>query len=268
MTRGRLCLTALPEPGSTLPSSFPDFIPAQPGFSTASLSISCFLWAPATPTEQTQPRGRTRLPAARLGITPEISPLKSGKQRAQQGCAGIWERCWVPVEGSGCCISYLRRWEGSRRGRSIPWLREALPTCAEVRRSPGSPSWCHLDEPCPATTSCSQEYPLPGMSSPRNVPLCGSSWGIREVPPSPAWTDPSGVAANLSHSSSVPLDASLAHREGLWSHSMAPGSHPAFPGRADPSRLLSIPSSATAASSKPSTSCWTGTELGKGESKS
>lgn len=145
-------------------------------------------------------------------------------------------------------------------------------SCAEVRRSPGSPSWCHLDEPHPATTSSSWECPLPknilfpGMSSSQerrmSSSLCDPSTGNPEAPPGPAWMDPSGMmAANLCQGSSVPLDASLAHREGLWSHSIAPGSHSAFPGRADPSRLLSIPGSATAASPKPSTSCWTGTEV-------
>lgn len=77
VTRGRLRLAALPEPGSVLPNGFPGFIPAQLGFSTDRLGISWFLWAPATPVEQRQPRRRARLPTARLGITPEVSPAFS-----------------------------------------------------------------------------------------------------------------------------------------------------------------------------------------------
>lgn len=78
VTRGRLCLS------STLPNSSPDFIPAQLGFSMGSLSISRFLWAPATLTEQTQ------LPTARLG----------------DFCTKIWEAacsaglCWDPALGT------------------------------------------------------------------------------------------------------------------------------------------------------------------------
>lgn len=109
--------------------------------------------------------------------------------------------------------------------------------------------------------SSSQECPLPRnvLFPGKSSSLCDPSTGNPKAPPSPAWMDPSGMmAANLCQGSSVPLDASLAHREGLWSHSIAPGSHSAFPGRADPSRLLSIPGSATAASPKPSTSCWVG----------
>lgn len=73
--------------------------------------------------------------------------LKAGKRRVRQGCAGIlpWERCWVPMEGSGMVdlISEVlgkRAGEAREAGASLGSGKRFPPgACAEVKRSPGSP---------------------------------------------------------------------------------------------------------------------------------
>lgn len=122
----------------------------------------------------------------------------------------------------GCCISYL----SAGRGRSIPWLREVLPTgaCAGVRRSLGSPSRCH-------------HVLFPAMS-----PLCFFHGESRRC-----CLAQRGWMAQKSSSTAAVSQPGTQGRDQVPQHRS--GSRSAFPGRADPCSIPTV--TAGTASSRP-----------------